>query len=56
MSSTSSARRFQLVHLLAAGAVGALGALLSLYIGKRSRTRKEPVRVLITGAAGETAK
>ncbi|KAK9868614.1 hypothetical protein WJX84_005232 [Apatococcus fuscideae] len=53
MSSTSSARRFQLVHLLAAGAVGALGALLSLYIGKRSRTRKEPVRVLITGAAGQ---
>ena len=53
MSDTNNARSFQLAHLLAAGALGALGALLSQYFSKRAKSDKAPVRVLITGAAGE---
>lgn len=53
MSGTNNARSFQIAHLLAAGALGALGALLTQYLSKRATSDKAPIRVLITGAAGK---
>ena len=52
MSGTNNARSFQFAHLLAAGALGALGAFLTFYFGKRAQPDRPPIRVLITGAAG----